>query len=96
MSKLTLRERFEQYDTMNPHVYGLFRRFALEAVDAGNTALSASLICERIRWEVQVVTRGDQFKINNNYRAFYSRKFMQQFPMYDGFFRIRYQPSEEI
>jgi hypothetical protein len=94
MTELTLKQKFELYDRMNPHVYQLFRRFAFEAIEAGKTVLSASLICERIRWEVEIVTCGDQFKINNNYRAFYSRKFMQAYPGYAGIFRTRIQPSE--
>jgi len=95
MKDKSLAEQFADYDTLNPHVYAMFKRFALEALAAGKTVLSASLICERIRWEVDIVTRGDQFKINNNYRAFYSRKFMQEFPWFGETFRTRVQHSVE-
>ncbi len=42
----------------NPHVYELFKRFALRAIRRGKRRLSVALITERIRWEVQVETKG--------------------------------------
>ena len=74
---MNLTEKFQKFDQENPHIYNLFTRFAFEAIAAGHKTLSASLIVERIRWEVDVVTQSDDpFKINNNHRAFYSRKFI--------------------
>ena len=44
--------------------------------------------------EVDVVTRSDDpFKINNNHRAFYSRKFMAENPEFGEIFRTRQQLS---
>jgi hypothetical protein len=57
------------------------------------------LITERIRWELYITTKSDDgFKINNNHRAFYSRKFMNMYPEWDGIFRTRQSvadPEEE-
>ena len=36
-----------------------------------------------------------EFKLNNNYRAFYARAFMKKYPEYAGFFRLREQTSEK-
>lgn len=89
---MTLEEKFNKFDNENPKVYEMFVHFACELISAGYKKLSASLITERIRWEVKLATvSDDQFKINNNHRAFYARKFMLDFPEYNEYFRIREQ-----
>tara|TARA_R110000868_G_scaffold71029_3_gene208424 strand:- start:2180 stop:2542 length:363 start_codon:yes stop_codon:yes gene_type:complete len=80
---------FQDFDRENPKVWEMFCRFAHEAIASGRKVLSASLIVERIRWEVFVVTSGDDFKINNNFRAFYARKFMREYPVHGEMFRTR-------
>lgn len=82
------QDKFEIYDRQNPHVYEMFDRFAREALDAGRKVLSAYLIFERIRWETQIVTQGDPFKVNNNYRPYYARKWMRENNR-PGLFRTR-------
>jgi hypothetical protein len=63
----------------NPQVWGLYERFCWEAINAGKVKLSVSLITERIRWEVWIVTKAsDGFKINNNHRAYYARKWNRE------------------
>lgn len=86
---MTNKQRFERFHAENPQVYALFKRFAFEAIDAGNTRLSAGLIFERIRWETSVVTRGDQYKLNDIYEPYYSRLFMAEFPEHGEFFKTR-------
>lgn len=82
---------FKAFDENNPHVYRLFVRFAKEAIARGRRNLSVALIVERIRWETMVTTQApDGFKINNNFRAAYARKFEQDHPEFKGFFRTRH------
>lgn len=89
---VTLAEKFAEYDAANPSIYYLFKRFANELIAAGRTKLSASLIIERIRWEVNVSTTSeDIFKVSNNHTAFYARKFMGDFPQHGEIFRTREQ-----
>lgn len=86
---MSIREDFELFDSENPQVYELFKHFAFEAIRAGKKTLSSYLIIERIRWETEVVTRDEPFKVNNNYRPDYARKFMKDFPEHGGIFRTR-------
>lgn len=91
---VTLAEKFAEYDAANPSIYYLFKRFANELIAAGRTKLSASLIIERIRWEVNVSTTSeDIFKVSNNHTAFYARKFMEDFPQHGEIFRTREQKA---
>lgn len=91
---VTLAEKFAEYDNANPGIYYLFKRFAKELIAAGRNKLSASLIIERIRWEVSISTKSDDvFKVSNNHTAFYARKFMSDFPQYGEIFRTREQKA---
>lgn len=93
---VSLEIEFKEYDKANPEVWQMFCRFAFEAIDRGRKTLSVSLIIERVRWETFIATQsGDGFKINNNHRAFYARKFMKQFPAYPDIFRTRTSVADQ-
>ena len=83
------QERFEQYDRENPHVYELVKRYTFDVIASGKKHFSMASIIERIRWFTEIETTGDPFKINQNYQTYYGRKFMQEFPQHEGFFRTR-------
>lgn len=76
----TLEEKFQKYDEANPVVWQLFLKYTGEAVAAGRTRLSVSLVIERIRWEEHIkIDSADGFKISNNHRAYYARKWNRLF-----------------
>ena len=73
----------------------MFVRFTIEMIGRGFGNYSCNAIFERIRWEKDAGGDGTtQFKLNNNYRALYARRFMKMFPKHEGFFRTREQISE--
>ena len=81
---------FEKFDAENPKLWLLFCRFCDQAIAVGRRKLGVSLIIERIRWEVFITTTSDDdFKINNNHRAYYARKWLAAHPEYPGFFETR-------
>jgi hypothetical protein len=84
---------FWKYHEENPHIFVLFRRFALEARAAKKNHFSVYAITERIRWYLSVETQGDEFKINNNYRSCYARLLITSDPIFDGFFSLRSTPG---
>jgi hypothetical protein len=83
------RQRWLEWHRDNPHVYELFKAFTFQAIDRGHKRLSAWLIVNRIRWETTVETNGGDFKISNNFIAYYARLFMDEHPEYRGFFRTK-------
>ena len=89
-------ERFAEYHRENAAVYVLWCRFTFEAIRRGRTNLGAGMIAERIRWETGVITRGDEVKLNNDFRAYYARMFMLANPMHEGFFRTRRCRSADV
>lgn len=80
---------FDRYDRENPGVYAAFMKFALEAFNSGRKHMGAKAIMERVRWQTMVDGKGDMFKINNNYTAFYVRKLLKDVPYMTGFFQRR-------
>ena len=84
-----IEDKFKTYDEENPRIYELFVKFAKEAKLSGRVKFSSYAIFERIRWFVDVETVGDTFKVNNNYRPYYARKMMQEFPDFESFFHTR-------
>lgn len=92
-----MRRQVTEFHKQHPEVWDMFVQFTFEMIQRGYKNYSVNAIFERIRWEKDSVG-GDgitSFKLNNNYRAFYSRRFMRAFPEHEGFFRTRQQTSEE-
>ena len=90
-----MREQVQRFHDEHPEVWDLFVRFTRDRIDRGFKNYSVNAIFERIRWEVDGVGGNDRasFKLNNNYPAFYARRFMKMYPRHEGFFRTREQTS---
>ena len=91
---LSQKEQWWLWHKENPHVWELFERFTFEAIGAGHDRLSAWLIINQIRWETTVKTTGE-FKIKNDYIAYYARLFMAMHPKYEGFFKTKRMKDDE-
>ena len=91
-----LRSQCTAFHRKHPQVWDLFVKFSFEMISRGYRNYSVNAVFERIRWEIDAGGDGTStFKLNNNYRAFYSRRFMRTYPQFDGFYRIRRQASED-
>ena len=84
------KERWWAWHQENPHVYRLFKRFTFEALmKQRHKHLGAWLVVNRIRWETNIETTGEDFKISNDFIAYYARLFMAQHPEHKGLFRTK-------
>ena len=86
---------FERFHAENPAVYKLFQQFAFRAIRRGLVHYSAKTIFEAIRFHADIVTKGESFKLNNNYTAYYARMFEKDYPEYKGFFEKRKVKTNE-
>jgi hypothetical protein len=96
--ELKLHDRKSEWWTwhkLNPDVWRLFERFTLQAISSGREHYSAWAVIQRIRWHTTVETSGSDFKISNDYIAFYARLFHVKHPEYDGFFRTKKLKEEK-
>jgi len=85
----TEQTMFEAFDEANPKIWELFKKYAHALLRRGITHWSADNILHKIRFETAVKGKGDTFKINNNFSAFYARKFLNMYPACKGFFELR-------
>ena len=88
--------KFKAYDAENPQIWEAFVKFTFEAINKGFTRWSAEAIFNICRWENSLRAKDDVFKINNNYKCFYARKFMIEYPEHEGFFAKRTSKSDEL
>lgn len=88
----TIDESFGQYVKDNPAIYGYFVSFAIAWLKSGAKKISAKQIIGRIRWELQVETKGPHaidFKINDAFSSRFSRLFISDYPEYSNRFEFR-------
>jgi hypothetical protein len=90
-----MREQVQRFHGEHPEVWDLFVRFTQDRIASGFSNYAVKAIFERIRWEVDGAGGNARasFKLNNNYPAFYARRFMKIYPKHEGFFRTREQTS---
>lgn len=84
-----LRAQAEKWMRDNPEAMRLFRKFALQML-AANRRFGIGQLTERVRWECALKTRGEPFKINNNFRAYIARKLIQENRHYASLIEVRY------
>lgn len=88
------KKRFLLWHAANPKVWDYFEKFTLEAIQKGHRRISHWLILNRVRWEVFLQTTGDDFKISNDYFAFYARLWITRYPQYRFIFKIKRMKDE--
>lgn len=85
---------FEAFDLAHPDVWDLFERLTFELIDAGRKHGSADMVLHRIRWDYETSTQEQTPKVNNNYSAFYSRKFTEKHQEHKEFFVRRHSKAD--
>ena len=81
----------------NPKVYVELRALARQTLHAGRNCLGIGVLWEVMRWHRSLVHDGaEDFKLNNNYRAWYARELMRREPELVNFFEIRGAEAEEV
>jgi hypothetical protein len=87
MGKWT-KENFKRYHAENPQVYDYFKHFALMVTNR-REFYSAKCIFHRVRWETMISGIDDEYKIDDGWISHYARKFMEDYPEHEGFFKTR-------
>jgi len=85
----SIEDRFQQYRAAHPEVYPALVQYAREAKAAG-VKVGMKAIWERVRWEMRVHRRKDEdYLMDNNFTAHYSREIMKHEADLAGFFETR-------
>lgn len=92
----TIDQAFEEYISDNPKIYSYFVSFAIAWLKTGAKKISSKQIVGRIRWEVEVETKGEQardFKINDAWTSRLARRFAVDYPEYSERLEFRHLRS---
>lgn len=79
---------FLKFHKANPHVYEALKNMAYESKTRGHDLSGIGFLSEIYRWRGGP-TVGDEFKLNNNFCACYSRLIMKNEPRLRGMFQLR-------
>jgi hypothetical protein len=80
-----LRDGFEDFHRENPHVYSKLVEMVRSMHRRGRTRIGMGMLFEVLRWEYNLKADTEEpFKLNNNYRAFYTRLIEQNNPELRG------------
>tara|TARA_R100001163_G_C5033126_1_gene172845 strand:+ start:216 stop:575 length:360 start_codon:yes stop_codon:yes gene_type:complete len=92
----TIEERFLEFHHANPHVYSELLTQARHLKQRGVKQIGIGLLYERLRWLQAIATAGNgKFKLNNDFRALYSRLIMEQESDMKDFFKVRERTEEQ-
>lgn len=84
-----LIKKFWEYNSRNPGLYSLFKKYTLEAYHANRARFSIWMIANRARWYSAIETSGKDFKISNDYLALYARLLVSDCEFLEGFFKFK-------
>jgi hypothetical protein len=85
----TIRERFDHFHGENPHVYDRLVSLARRWAKRRPGRQSIAMLFEVLRFETGLTTTDDPYKLNNDYRAHYSRMMMEREEDLRGLFETR-------
>lgn len=93
-----LDRHYMQWRDENENVFDLFRQFAKPLAEK-RKCFGIALLAERVRWERHFNYDGEDFKIDNNYKAYIIRDLIEEIPELDGLVQLRavageYDPAD--
>jgi hypothetical protein len=87
----SIQSRFDAWLEANPRVYGEVVRLAREwrAIHGRDSRVGIATLWEHLRWSTAISTKGDDFKLNNDFRAPMARLVMRRELDLAGVFETR-------
>lgn len=92
----SIDEAFKEYIQDNPEIYNYFVSFAIAWLKKGAKKISSKQIVGRIRWELEVETKGPyaiDYKINDAWTSRLARKFIDDYPEHSDRLEFRHLRS---
>lgn len=94
---LTAAIRFEAFHSFNPHVYAVMADLSRQWLATGKTRLGVKALFEGARWELglRTVTADGEYKLSNDFTAYYARLLMFLEADLAGLFDLRASAADE-
>lgn len=94
---MTTEEKFLDFHEQNPHVYEALKALVHEARLKGYTRWGIGGMYEILRWRGKIRTYGDkEFKLRNDFRAFYARMLVANGDAPGDFFSFRTSQADDM
>jgi hypothetical protein len=93
-SKKTLDD-FKKFHANNPHIYEEFKKLAYRMKETGRRKYSSKMIINVLRWETDLRSDGDEFKINDRFQSIYGRLLAYHDPIFEEFFEFRIRTKND-
>jgi len=90
-----MTKKFREFHNDNPHVFDELLKMARQLKRLGHNKYSMKTLFEVVRWHRSLKTTDTEFKLNNNFTAYYSRLVMVADSNLDGFFRVRASEADK-
>jgi hypothetical protein len=94
--EVTTTEKFLQFHEENPHVYEGLSNLAKKALARGYETWGIGGMYEVLRWERHFGTTDPEFKLRNDFRAYYARLLIADGVVPEKFFRLRYSQADGV
>ncbi|MFD8022552.1 hypothetical protein ACFV6G_19275 [Streptomyces lavendulae] len=86
---LSIQERFEAFHDLNPWILAKLEAMTADCVERGLPRVGIGMLFEVLRYEYGRATRGDTWRLNNNFRSRYVRLLLEQHPEWSPVFELR-------
>ncbi|MFJ4010294.1 hypothetical protein [Streptomyces sp. NPDC090026] len=88
-AKLSIQERFEAFHQLNPWILDQLEALTADCVDRGLKRVGIGMLFEVLRWQYGRATRGEPWKLNNDFRSRYVRTLLELHPEWSPLFETR-------
>lgn len=85
----SIQQAFEDFHALNPWVLRHLEALTEDCVAKGFRRVGIGMLFELLRWRYGQATRGDAFRLNNNYRSRYVRLLIDRHPHWAPLFETR-------
>ncbi|GAA1353486.1 hypothetical protein [Streptomyces beijiangensis] len=85
----SIQVHFESFHELNPWVHRQLASMTEDCINRGFDRIGIGMLFELLRWRYGAATRGDEFRLNNNYRSRYVRLLIDEHPEWACLFETR-------
>jgi Txe/YoeB family toxin of Txe-Axe toxin-antitoxin module len=96
MSESKVTKEWRIFHNENPKVYKRLVQLSRELKKSGQPFYSIAGLFEVLRFEYALKTTGIEFKLQNNFKPYYSRLVMTKHRDLRDFFKIRMSMADEV
>lgn len=85
----TIQQRFEAFHSKNPWLLVELEKLAIQMGADRGRKMSIETLVGKIRWDYDIATKGDAFKINDHFTSRYVRLMIERHPAWADVFTLR-------